>query len=117
MLDRPQRADRSFRCSANERRVLQAGFRPLSFAIMPFMITPIIRTSPLMRLNAQAGWARTYSRFFRLGVPLAKVVSGSRATFLAAAATKGFNRSPPDDVVEGMRHNRDLILKNVALFS
>lgn len=82
----------------------------------PTLRGPTIRTSPLMRLNAQAGWARTFSRFYRLGVPLSKVDPGSRATFLAAAASKGFNRSPPDDTVEGIRRNRDLILKNAALF-
>lgn len=82
----------------------------------PTLRGPAIRTSPLIRLNAQAGWARTFSRFYRLGVPLSKVDPGSRATFLAAAATKGFGPFPRGDVVEGIRHNRDLILKNVALF-
>ena len=96
---------------------------PFDFTIMlgrvtghPTLRGPAIRTSPLMRLNAQAGWARTFSRFYRLGVPLSKVDPDSRATFLVAAASKGFNRSPPDDVVEGMQHNRDLILKNATLF-
>lgn len=82
----------------------------------PTLGGPAIRTSPLMRLDVQAGWARTFSRFYRRGMPLSKVDPDNRATFLAAAAAKGFNRSPPDDIVEGIRRNRDLIPKNAALF-
>jgi len=30
---------------------------------------PIIRTSELFAIDADRGWARTYSRFYRLGRP------------------------------------------------
>ncbi len=80
---------------------------PFDFTIMlgrvtghPTLRGPAIRTSPLMRLNAQAGWARTFSRFYRLGMPLSKVDPDSRATFLAAAATKGFGPFPRGDFVD-----------------
>lgn len=77
----------------------------------PTLKGPAIRTSPLLRLNLPAGWARTYSRFYRLGAPLAHTGGEARRALLAAAAAKGYHEMRPDEVTEGIRRNRDLILR------
>lgn len=82
----------------------------------PTLKGPAIRTSPLLRLNLPAGWARTYSRFYRLGAPLSHTGGEARRALLAAAAAKGYHEMQPDEVTEGIRRNRDLILRFPHLF-
>lgn len=82
----------------------------------PTLKGPAIRTSPLLRLNLPAGWARTYSRFYRLGAPLSDAGTETRRALLAAATAKGYHEMQPDDITEGIRRNRDLILKSPQLF-
>jgi hypothetical protein len=77
----------------------------------PILKGPAIRTSPLLKLNLTAGWARTYSRFYRLGAPLSDAGSEVRRALLVAAAAKGYHEMQPDEATEGIRRNRDLILK------
>lgn len=83
----------------------------------PTLRGPAIRTSPLLRLNISAGWARTYSRYYRLGTPLAVSGSEARKALMAAAAARGFNEMTPDEVTEGIRRNHDLIIKSSQIFS
>lgn len=82
----------------------------------PTLKGPAIRTSPLLCLNVPGSWARTYSRFYRLGAPLSEAGSEFRNALLAAAAVKGYSDISSDELEEGIRRNRDLILKSPQLF-
>jgi hypothetical protein len=82
----------------------------------PILKGPAIRTSPLLRLNVTAGWARSYSRFYRLGAQLSEAGSEVRCALVTTAAINCYQEMQPDDVAEGIRHNRDLILKSTHIF-
>lgn len=82
----------------------------------PILKGPAIRTSPLLVLNVSAGWARTYSRFYRLGAPLSDAGSEIRHALGATAATRCYQEMQPDEVAEGIRRNRDLILRSTHIF-
>lgn len=82
----------------------------------PILKGPAIRTSPLLRLNVPAGWARTYSRVYRLGAPLSGVGSEVPRALMATAATNCCQEMQPYDVAEGIRRNRDLILRSTHIF-
>lgn len=71
-----------------------------------------IKTSPLLRLNAAAGWARTFSRFYCLGEPL----SAGRHPQQSDAVNNEFYEVLETDMEDGIRRNRDLILASPQLF-
>lgn len=78
----------------------------------PTLRGPAIKTSPLLRLDAAAGWARTFSRFYRLGEPL----SAGRHPQQSDAVNKGFYEVLKTETDDGIRRNRDLILASPHLF-
>lgn len=78
----------------------------------PTLRGPAIKTSPLLRLNAAAGWARTFSRFYRLGEPL----SDERHPQQSDAVNNGFYEVLETGMEDGIRRNRDLILASPHLF-
>ncbi|WP_112311566.1 DUF6634 family protein [Pseudogemmobacter bohemicus] len=82
----------------------------------PTLEGPAIRTSPLLRLNVSAGWARTCSRFYRLGAPLGQAGSVARNAFLVAAPAKRYHGMTSDEVGSGIQRNRELILKSPQHF-
>ena len=77
----------------------------------PTLRGPAIKTSPLLWLNALAGWARTFSRFYRLGEPL----SAGRPQ-QSDAVNDGFYEMLETEMEDGIRRDRDLILASPQLF-
>lgn len=78
----------------------------------PTLRGPAIKTSPLLRLNAAAGWARTFSRFYRLGEPL----RAGRRPQQSDAVNNGFYEVLGTEMEAGIRRNRELILAFPHLF-
>lgn len=76
----------------------------------PIVRGPMIYTSPLLRIDIEAGWARTFSRFYSLGAPLSDAGPAAETAAIAAAAAIGYRQSRIDDLPKAMRRNRKRIL-------
>lgn len=82
----------------------------------PTLNGPFICTSPLLRLNGPAGWARSFSRIYRLGTALINAPPMTKEAFLAAAAMKGYREIPSESVPEAIERNRNYILDHPSIF-
>lgn len=48
----------------------------------PSLVSETLQTTQLWVLNTTEGWARTYSRFYRLGQPLKEALNVKQATWI-----------------------------------
>lgn len=82
----------------------------------PTLRGPALKTSPLLRLNVAAGWARTVSRFYHLGEALSDERHPDGRTQQSDAVNNGFYGVLGSEMEDGIRRNRDLILAAPHLF-
>ncbi len=75
----------------------------------PLLPDTFITTSPLVALRQDAAWARTISRFYRLGSPLEMALGGKDGRDLAIVGAYGYPAVTVGDAQAWLEHVTSLI--------